>query len=193
MANADTPRGLWPVRYFSGAPYNGAARLYYVPSSDGTAIFLGDAVKLAGSADADGVPSVAQAGAGDTIMGVVVGVHPSLGAGADGRDSNTYRAASTERYVWVADDPALLFSCQEDSDGGALAATNVGNNCDLVVGTGSTATGYSAMEIDSSSAGTSTAQVRIVELMRTPDNEIGTNAVWLVRIVEHRNATATGV
>lgn len=187
MANADTPYGLKPVRYFGGAPYNGAARLYYVPSSDGTAIFIGDAVKLAGSADADGVPSVAQAAAGDTIMGVVVGVK------ADTRDSLTYRAASTERYIWVADDPDLLFLVQEDSVGGALAAADVGNNADLIVASGSTTTGQSAMEIDSSTKVTTTAQVRVVELWRDPSNEIGTNAKWLVRIVEHRNATATGV
>lgn len=187
MANADTPRGLWPVRYFGGAPYNGAARLYHVPSTDATAIYIGDPVKLAGSADADGVPTVQQAAAGDTLIGVVVGVQ------AETHASTVYRAASTARYVWVADDPDLLFAVQEDSDGGALAATDVGNNADLVIGTGSTTTGYSAAEIDSSTKATTTAQVRVVELYRAPDNEIGTNAVWLVRIVEHRNATATGV
>lgn len=187
MANSDAATGLWPVRYFGGAPYNGAARLYYVPSSDGTAIYIGDPVKLAGSADSDGIPSVAQAAAGDTLIGVVVGVKPET------RESTTYRAASTERYVWVADDPDLLFLCQEDSVGGALAATDVGNNCDLVIGSGSTSTGFSGVEIDSSTKTTSTAQVRVVELNQTADNEIGTNAKWLVRIVEHRNATATGV
>ena len=187
MANADTPFGLRPVRYFSGAPYNGAANLYYVPSSDSTAIFIGDAVKLAGSADADGIPSIAQAAAGDTLIGVVVGVQ------ADTRDSLTYRAASTERYVWVADDPELLFLAQEDSAGGALAASNVGNNVDLVVGSGSTGTGMSGMELDSSTAATTTAQVRVVRLWNSPDNAIGNQAKWLVRIVEHQNATATGV
>lgn len=193
MANVNAPFGLTPVRYFSGAPYNGAARLYYVPSSDSTAIYVGDPVSLAGSADTQGIPSVAQAAAGGTLMGVVVGVHPTKGAGADGRDSTIYRAASTERYVWVADDPALLFSCQEDSVGGALAAADVGNNCDLVIGSGSTFTGLSGVQIDSSTKATTTAQVRIVELQQTPNNAIGANAVWLVRIVEHQNATATGV
>lgn len=187
MANSDIPRGLWPVRYASGAPYNGAANRYYVPASDGTAIYLGDAVKLAGSADADGVPDVAQAAAGDTVIGVVVGVEPVT------RDSTTYRVASTARYVFVADDPELLFSVQEDSVGGALAVTNVGNNFDLVVAAGSAITGYSGMELDSSTAGTSTAQVRVVALDPKPDNEIGANAKWLVRIVEHRSRTATGV
>lgn len=187
MANSDAATGLWPVRYFGGAPYNGAARKYFIPATDGTAVYLGDPVKLAGSADADGVPTVAQAAAGDTVIGVVVGVVPET------HDSLIYRAASTARYVLVADDPDLLFRVQEDSDGGALAATDVGNNCDLIIGSGSTTTGYSGVEIDSSTKATTTAQVRIVELHQTADNEIGTNAKWLVRIVEHRNATATGV
>lgn len=187
MANVDSPFGLKPVRYFSGAPYNGAANRYYVPASDGTAIFIGDAVSLAGSADADGVPSVAQAAAGATIIGVVVGVEFVT------RDSTTYREASTERYVMVADDPGLEFLAQEDSVGGDLAVANVGNNVDLVVGAGNTTTGLSGMELDSSTAGTGTAQVRLVRLWQAADNEIGTNAKWLVRIVEHRNATVTGV
>ncbi len=187
MANVDSPFGLKPVRYFSGAPYNGAVNRYYVPASDGTAIFIGDAVSLAGSADADGVPSVAQAAAGGTIIGVVVGVE------AVTRDSTTYREASTDRYVLVADDPGLLFMAQEDSAGGALAAADVGRNVDLVVGAGDTSTGLSGMELDSSTSATTTAQVRIVSLWNADDNEIGTNAKWLVRIVEHRNATATGV
>ena len=187
MANTDTPRGLQPVRDFAGAPYNGAANKYYIPSTDATAVYVGDAVKLAGSADADGVPTVAQAAAGDTLIGVVVGVV------ADTQESTVYRAASTARYVLVADDPGLIFRVQEDSVASTLAATDVGNNADLVVAAGSTLTGQSGMELDSSSKATTTAQCRIVGLDNTPDNEIGTNANWLVRIVEHRNVTATGV
>lgn len=187
MANVDSPFGLKPVRYVSGAPYNGAVNRYYVPASDNTAIFIGDAVSLAGSADADGVPSVQQTAAGGTIKGVVVGVE------FVDRDSTTYREASTERYLQVADDPDLLFLAQEDSVGGDLAAANVGNNVDLAVGSGNTTTGLSGVELDSSSAGTGTAQVRLERLWNAEDNEIGTNAKWLVRIVEHRDATVTGV
>lgn len=193
MANVDSAFGLIPVCDFGGAPYSGQANRYFIPATDGTATFVGDAVKLAGSADSDGVPTIAQAAAGDTICGVVVAFDPVEGAGADGRDSTIHRAASTARYAWVADDPGLLFLVQEDSDGGALAAADVGNNADLIVGTGSATTGRSAMEIDSSTKATTTAQVRVVRLWNAPDNEIGTNARWLVRIVEHLNATATGV
>lgn len=187
MANNDVPTGLSPVAYLSGAPYNGAANLYYVGSGDSTAIFVGDPVKMAGSADADGVPSVAQAAAGDTILGVVIAVMSIT------RDSVIYRQASTERYVWVADDPNLVFEVQEDSIGGALAATSVGQNYDLIIGAGNTQNGLSGVEIDSSTGTTSTAQVRVMRLASKPDNEIGANAKWLVRIVEHFNTSATGV
>jgi hypothetical protein len=187
MANADVPAGLRPIRHRNGAPYNGAVNIYYVPSSDSTAIFIGDAVKSAGSADANGVPSVAQVAAGNAVRGVVVGVVPVT------HESLTYRAASTERYLLVADDPDLVFEVQEDSAGGALAVTDVGENADIVVGSGDTFTGKSAMELDSSSHTASTAQLRILRLVNRADNEIGTNAKWEVMINEHELASTAGV
>lgn len=187
MANIDAPRGLRPVKHLDGSPYNGAVNRYYVPSSDGTAIYIGDAVKSAGSADANGVASVAQAAAGDAIRGVVTGVE------AVTDESLIYRAASTERYVYVADAPDLVFEIQEDSDGGALAVTNVGNNADIVVGSGSTTTGLSGMELDSSTAGTGSAQLRILGYVQRENNEVGANAALLVVINEHELKSTTGV
>lgn len=187
MANDDRPNGLKPIKHLDGSPWNGMTNIYYIPSSDGTAVFVGDAVKLAGSADADGVPTVAQAAAGDTIVGVVTGIKPDTDEGLN------YRAASTAAYVYVCDAPDVIFECQEDSVGGALAAADVGNNVDLVVGTGSTAGGgRSAMELDSSTKVTSTAQIRVLRLSRKADNEIGTNAVWEVLINEHQFKTTSG-
>ncbi len=187
MANVDAPNGLRPVKHLDGSPYNGMANRYYVPASDGTAIFLGDAVVHAGSADADGIPSVAQAAAGDAdIIGVVVGIEPRTD-----EDLN-FRAASTERYLLVADAPDLVFEVQEDSAGGALAATNVGQNADIVVGTGNSTVGRSAMELDSSSATAATAQLRILSLVQRADNEIGDQAKWLVMINEHAHKITAG-
>lgn len=184
MANTDAPFGLRPVKHLDGSPYNGMANRYYVPSSDSTAIFLGDAVKSAGSADADGVPSVAQAAAGDTLLGVVVGIEPQTD------ESLNYRVASTERYVYVADSPDLVFEIQED---GAVAVTAVGNNADIVVAAGSTAGGgRSNMELDSSTAGTATAQLRILGHVQRADNEVGTNSNLLVMINEHERKSTTG-
>lgn len=190
MANSDIAFGLKPVRYASGAPYNGAANRYYVPSSDGTALFIGDPVIIAGSADSDGVASVtrATAGSGAYILGVVVGVE------AETNDSLTYRAASTERYVFVADDPNLIFEIQEDADGGALAATDVGLNADIIIAAGSTTTGLSGVELDSSTAATTnTLQLRIEGFAQRADNEIGANAKMECSINLHQRRNTTGV
>lgn len=184
MANSDAPRGLSPVRDVSGAPYSGSVNRYYVPSSDATAIYIGSLVKPAGSADADGIMSVTgNVSTGDAVLGAVVGVEPVTA------DSKIYREASTERYVFVADDPNALFEVQEDSDGAALAAANVGNTADLTgLTSGATPTGLSSIEIDSSTAtasGDGTEDVLIIGLSRKQKNEIGTNANWLVRLNNH--------
>jgi len=189
MANADAAFGLRPVRYLSGAPYNGAANKYYVPSTDNTAIYIGGLVKLAGSADADGIATVTgNVSTGNPVVGVVVGVVPTTA------DSLIYRAASTARYVWVADDPNLVFEVQEDSTGGALAATAVGATCPLAGFTsGSTTTGLSSIELDSSEISETSDtddDVRIVGLVQSPDNAIGTNANWLVRLNVHQYVNA---
>jgi hypothetical protein len=180
MANSNAAAGLEPVRYASGAPYNGAAREYYVPASDGTALFIGDPVIIAGDGDTDGVPTAIRAtaaGAG-RITGVVVGFRPSSTIVANG-----YRLASTAEYILVADDPNLLFSIQEDAVGGALAATNIGQNADLIAGTGSAYTHRSGWQLDSSTAATTaTLQCRIEGFVRSPDNSIAANAKVLVRI-----------
>lgn len=195
MANANSPRGLLPVRDGSGRPWTGGARLYYVPASDSNAMYIGDPVILAGSADADGVPSVTigTAAGGAYVLGPIVAVSPLAGAGASGRDSTVYRAASTERYVWVADDPDLEFLIQEDAVGGALAAADVGLNADLIAGAGSTAYGFSGWQLDTSTkATTATLQLKIRGFELSPDNSIGANAKVLVKINLHALRNTTG-
>ena len=182
MANSNAPTGLTPRRYRNGSPWMGACRTYYVPATDATAIGIGDPVILAGDGDAAGVPAVtlATAGATNRITGVCVGLRPG---GNSTLIPPRLRAASTAEYILVADDPDLLFEVQEDSAGGALAATNISQNADLVAGTASTTTGQSAWQLDSSTAGTgATLQMRIVGLQQRADNVIGANAKWLVSI-----------
>jgi len=74
MANTDTPFGFKPVKHLNGSPWNGKANVYYIPSTDNTAVFVGDAVKGAGAADTTGkYPTVTQATAGAAVIGVVIG------------------------------------------------------------------------------------------------------------------------
>ena len=138
MANSDVASGLSPVRYLSGAPYNGACNTYSVPSDDSAAaIYIGDPVKLAGGADTDGVATVTLASSTDPLVGVVVGVK------AITRSSTIYRENSTARYVQVADDPNLVYEVQEVSGGDALTAAAVGLNANWTGSSGSTITGRS--------------------------------------------------
>lgn len=190
MANEDKPRGLIPVQHISGSDWDGRYSIYYLPATDGTAVFIGDAVSLAGGADASGkYPSVTQAtaGTGNALLGVVVGfgTQPQLMAMLPDL-SKRYRLASEEMYVAVVDDPDVLFEIQEDSDGGAIAVTDVMDNAPLIVGSGDTTTGMSGMEIDSSGVVATTEQLRLMRLVNREDNALGNQAKWLVRINEHQ-------
>jgi hypothetical protein len=192
MANADAPIGLRPIRYISGAPYNGAANVYYVSDSTND-IFIGDPVSSAGTAVA-GVEQVNAITVDDStptnntpIVGVVVGFASSADGGQL-RDDLRYVASGSTAYALVADDPNLLFLCQED---GNLGNAGVGAHFNLEgVGSGDTATGLSSIEIDSSESTTAdddhVYNVRVVRLNNKPDNSVGANANWEVAIVNHR-------
>lgn len=186
MANANVATGLTPVRYLSGAPYNGATNRYYMPSTDTNAAgYIGALVKPAGSADANGVMTVtANVSTGNQVVGVIVAVEPIT------RDSTIYRENSTSRYVLVADDPNLVFEVQDNSASGALTATVVGNAADLTGFTsGSTTTGRSSIQISSTtvtSSGDGTEDVLIIGAANRPDNVVGdTYCKWNVRLNNH--------
>lgn len=202
MANPDAAFGLKPIRHNSGAPYNGATRPYYVASTYAVNLFVGDpVVKVAGGSNAASVtvPGVGECPAGtlpDCQIGVasspISGVIVSFAA-TDGALDKQYGPASTERVAFVADDPDLIFAIQEDSVSTDLAAADVGLNATIVTGSGSTATGQSAWELDSSSAAASVGlDVIIMGLHNVTGNAIGTNAVWEVKIANHTNAYVTG-
>lgn len=186
MANANTPLGLRPVGNVPGAPYSGSIRSYSVPAGDGTAIMIGDPVKLVGTGQTiDGEPyaDVGRAATGDVIVGAVVAVLPVT------RESLVYRAASTQRIVMVADDPNALFEIQENSGGTAFTANDVGLNANFIVASGSTVTGFSGVEADTATeATTNTLDLKLVGIARRQDNAIGANCKWLVRINRHQYA-----
>lgn len=188
MANTDAPRGFEPVMHRDGSPWNGMVRRCVFLATTGTDVFIGDAVKSNGSADADGIPDLAQLGTDTAARGVVVGFEPD--------PSNTtllYRKASTLRYAYICEDPTVLYRVQEDNDDSTtIAVTAVGNNTDIVVGSGDTATGMSGMEIDASGVGTGTAQCRIVQLYQKAGNAVGASAEWLVYFNEHEFSSTTG-
>lgn len=185
MANPNTPYGLRPYAYMSGAPYNGAVRTYAVPSGNGTALYFGDPVNLiTNSSDGNGVQNVVIATAGDSnqVLGAFVGISNNAGLTTITllQSQTPYLAASQAAYVYVTDDPFLLYAIQEN---GAMVSGASGRNANLVSGAGSTVTSQSGWQLNSSTLNTSSArQLRIIQALQEVDNTIGTNAKWLVKI-----------
>ena len=184
MANVDTPMGLRPIRHISGAPYNGLVE--HFTCADATAIFIGDPVILSGTSqqyNGESYRDVDQAATGNVIIGVVVGVEPVTA------DSLRYRAASTLRLLYVATSPDLVFEIQEVSGGTALTANDAGLNADFVVGSGSTVTGMSGVELNNTGeATTNTLDLKILSPVRRADNAIGEHCKWEVMINRHQYA-----
>lgn len=195
MANVDRPAGFKPVGHLNGSPWNGKATMYYVPSTDSTAIFMGDAVSSAGAADASGkYPTVAQAAAAAVIRGVVVGFSDQPYVAVDTSNLNRmYRPASVAMYVLVVDDPDVIFEIQEDNTGNDISAAMVGLSTDIEVGAGDTANGMSGMELDSSDTATALGQCKILRVTNREDNALGTNCKFDVLIIEHEMRIATDV
>lgn len=194
MANPNNAYGLALVDHLSGADLNHVIHEYAVPASDGTALFRNQLVTHGGTMTASEtgkmVPVVvAAASAGTSLVGVIIGFKPDFNNVPDRKN----RVASTLRTVMVADDPYCLFSAQEDSVGGALAATNCGNNAAFIAAAGSTTTGLDGGMIDSSTAVTSTANLRLYDLVHDGVNAIGVNAQWIVFINEHLYKATAGL
>lgn len=186
MANTDAPRGASPVNT-DGSPYTGPLRRYDVDSSNGTAIFRGDFVVQ----EADGNVTPATAGTGNRILGAVIGID------IDPAESKTeypgYLPASTSGSVLVAPADSAYFVMQEDSDSSDLGTNAKGARAEFVAGSGSTLTGLSAHEIDSSTEGTgSTKQLQLMYPQDRPDNdESGSNVDWIVKVNLPQHAADT--
>jgi hypothetical protein len=195
MANSDTAFGFKPVKHLNGNPWNGKINVYYIPATDAVATFRGDAVKSAGSATADGLyPTVTQAAATDAVRGVVIGFSDQPYVAINQDDLlESYRPASVARYAFVVDDPDVIFEVQEDSVGNSITADMVGLSTDIAVGTGSTVTGLSAMELDSSDTATGAGQCKILRVVNRLDNALGDHCKWEVLLIEHEMRAATDV
>ena len=193
MANNDAPFGLRPINS-DGSVTTGNIKPYYVPATDSTAIFLGDPVTIVGDSNDNefkGFPAGtlsevtrSTVGDGNAITGVVVGVQ------YDSRDSLKYRAASTERLLYVCDDPTQLFEIQAD---GTLTADSIGLNAVLIAThSGDTIYGYSGIELNTTSDAPdadASNQLTIEGLKPAVDNELASaNSIAIVRINNHTRA-----
>ncbi len=198
MANANTPWGFSPVSYMNGVNWTGQGNIYSIPSGDTTAYYIGDPVTLAGSADANGIPTVSIGLAGATCCGAIVsiGTNPQGGPYVDPNNLALTNAPATKTqtyYALVADDPNIVFEIQEPNSGGtALAATNVSENIDFVAGAPAAGIKVSGYTLDNTAHDTtSTRNCKLLRLAQRTDNALGRSAKWYVIFNNH--AFRTGV
>lgn len=197
MANVNRPMGLQPVQYLNGAPYNGAGRVYCIPTTDSTNKYaIGDPVALAGGGDTNGVPTItlATAGTANQLLGVIISSGASGYGGTYGDVSQSSLVVPATKaknyYVLVETDPNVVYEIQEVGTGTPLAATEIGINANL--SSGSDNGTYSGWMLDNSgTAVTATLQLKLLQLAPRVDNAFGAYAKWWVMI--NNSVFRTGV
>lgn len=207
MPNANRPSGFTPVAYLNGSPWNGQARVYSIAASYGTALYVGDPCISSGTSDAYGIQGIALGAGSGALRGVIVGLFDSgnttgtPGGATSGYQADTniiYRPASDANvwYALVADDPNVIFQIQEESNGTALAAADVGLNQISLIGTGNSyVSGWLLRSTTGATPNTTAAlQLRLLGLAQFPagTNAFGAYAKWLVQINVHELGHGTG-
>ena len=160
MANKDAPFGFRPVRHLSGGLIR--RNEYTIAANYGTDIFHGQCVK---AVTGGGVEAAA---AGNVILGVFGGCFFTDPTTSKPTFSNNYRASTnaSDIVAYVYDDPSIVFEVQHDGTG--TAAMNFAG-FDLVGTAGSSLSGRSTQELDTSTAGTS-GQFKQIGISKDPDN-----------------------
>lgn len=184
MANANTPYGLKPIRHAMGGTVRTST--YQIASALASNIYRGSALIPVGTNK-----RVDVAAAGNRLIGTFDGVN-YIDANGDTQfrpywASGTALKTGTVAECHVYDDPFILFAIQVSSATG-LVAGDIGAQADLVIGTGSAATGQSADMLDQTTLTSTVAtggQLFVEELYDVQGNDFGQYAKALVRIQEH--------
>ena len=183
MANVDAAFGFVPVRHMSAS---GSVRTnkYTIATGLTENIFNGDLCVIAAGYVTPHTATEVQ------NIGVFGGVSYTASDGsyvyAEYWPTGT---TATDIIAYIYDDPYIVYKVQSD---GSPAQANIGNCADVVAGAGSTTTGQSAFELNSS-MGSGQATCKIMALWDAPDNAFGANAVVEVLINEHLLKQEAGI
>jgi hypothetical protein len=186
MANVDKAFGLRPLGNLSGT---GAQKQYGYEIADNQAgaIFQGDLVTIFDGYLVKFAPATHTAAVG--VFNGCNYIDPTTGKPTwKNYYPGSVNITAGKIAADVMDDPSQLFLIQVDE---SVAQTQVGFNADVVGTGGSTTTGVSSMELDSSTIAKAAAlNLKIVGLYDVPGNSFGTNAVVVVKINEHLYGSA---
>jgi hypothetical protein len=186
MANVDKAFGLRPLGNLSGT---GAQKQYGYEIADNQAgaIFQGDLVTIFDGYLVKFAPATHTAAVG--VFNGCNYIDPTTGKPTwKNYYPGSVNITAGKIAADVMDDPSQLFLIQVDE---SVAQTQIGLNADVVGTGGSTTTGVSSMELDSSTIAKAAAlNLKIVGLYDVPGNDFGTNAVVVVKINEHLYGSA---
>lgn len=198
------PFGLAAIRHRNGNPFNEAVSRYFVPAADASAYYIGDPVKSAANADTNGVPALQKSAGNDILRGVFMGQEqpgvntPSI-QGVLLQNTQTSIPATkngVNYYIYVVDDPDVVFAIQDDGiTGGNLVAANANKNANMTIAAPAQPQQASATVILSSSiATTSTLTLKLFGLVQQTGNVFGAFGIWQAFINAHEfNGQTAGV
>lgn len=209
MANINAPRGFSPVGTISGASWNEQGRMYAIANDASNTYAIGDVVSIANSCDANGIPFVTKltngGAAGGVPVGIIVGFQnpkvngTSLAGGALALETLWIAKSSGTQYVYVVDDPAIIFEAQFDST--AVALTDLHKNAAYTVtadqtSTLTTSSPLSNIVLTTPNTGV-TYPVQLLGLVQRPETQasVGAYAKVLCKFNYHQygvGPTATG-
>jgi hypothetical protein len=189
MANVDKAYGLRPMGNLSAT---GAQKQYgyVIADNQSGAIFQGDLVTLVA-----GFLVRYVSGTHATAVGVFNGCNYTDPTSGKPTWSNYYPGSvnitTGQIMAEVIDDPNQLFIVQADED---VVQADIGQNAPIAYTAGSTTTGVSAMELDSSLISTTnTLVLKIVGLYNIPNNSLGENFTQVVVKINAHQYGSIGV
>lgn len=179
MANANIVRGFVPVSDVFGRPYNGSRRTFYKGATAGI-LGVGDPViAVADSTAPNGIREIVRASTGGAITGIIVGFPVDV----TNLHKSGYMLDADVGEVYVCNDPQVWFEVEEAGAGPVLTAADVGryiNSSGAI--DADTVLGVSKYTINNASVSDSAGTFRLEQLVQRADNELGTNAKWLVSV-----------
>lgn len=186
MANVDKAFGLRPIGNLSATGAQ-AQYGYEIADNQAGAIFQGDLVTIFDGYLVKFAPATHTAAVG--VFNGCQYIDPTTGKPTwKNYYPGSVNITSGKIVADVIDDPAQMFLIQVSA---SVAQTQVGFNADVVGTGGSTTTGVSTMELDSTTiAKTAALNLKIIGLYDVPGNSFGTNAVMVVKINEHLYGSA---
>jgi hypothetical protein len=143
---------------------------------------IGSAVKSFAGGDANGIPALTIAVAGDSLRGMIVGILP---LSADSPVGPIPATKLRDYYVQVCDDSTVVCEIQANN-AAAFPTSDLNSNANLVVAAPSGISPFALSQLDAATTDvTATLQLKILGKVQRADVDLTANTKLLVMINMH--------